>query len=80
MSNQKCFVLQRCIRQFMDGRATWQTISQPISYREGLSQLGALHDHNRDHRLLTDCPDAMPLGAIIKDRSLSSMAQGSVDR
>lgn len=75
MNNQKCFVLQRCVRKFRDGRATWQTISQPISYRDGVAQLCALHEHKRDHRLLTDCPDAMPFGAIIKDRSLFSVAE-----
>ena len=72
MSSQKCFVLQRCIRQFRDGRANWQTISQPMSYREGVAQLDALHEHKRAHRHLTDCPDAMSLGSIIKDRSIFS--------
>ena len=62
------YVLQRCVRKFKNGQSNWETICRPVSLREGLAQLDALHDHKQAHRLLTECPDAMCPGSITQDR------------
>ena len=68
MKTEELYVLQRCIQEFKNGRSNWETICRPVSFKEGLAQLDALHDHKQSHRLLTECPEAMRPGSITQDR------------
>ena len=70
MRAEERYVLQRCVRKFKNGQSDWETICRPVSLKEGLAQLDALHDHKQAHRLLTECPDAMHPGAITRDRMI----------
>lgn len=67
MNTEELYVLQRCVRKFKDGRMNWETICRPVTLREGLAQLDAVHDHNQEYRLLTDCTEAMHIGSITRE-------------